>query len=94
MSEDKNVTSFFLSAVEIVNTMKGLNEKIEEIVVVHKVLRSIPSRFDSKVSTIDEMHELDKLTMDRLHGILTAYEMRTKTYQSYLKDGVFKESFK
>jgi hypothetical protein len=41
-------------------------------------LRSLPSRLDANVSAIEEMHELDKLTMDRLHGILAAYEMRMR----------------
>ena len=36
------------------------------------------------------MHELDKLTMDRLHGTLTAYEMRNKNDQLDLTDAVFK----
>jgi hypothetical protein len=78
MSEDENITSFFLRVDEVVNTMKGLGENIDEVVVVQKVLRSLPSRLDAKVSAIEELHDLDKLTMDRLHGILTAYEMRTK----------------
>jgi hypothetical protein len=39
---------------------------------------SLPSRLDANVSSIEEMHELDKLTMDRLDGILTIYEMRTR----------------
>jgi hypothetical protein len=68
----------FLRVDETVNTMKGLGEKIEEAIVVQKVLRSLPSRLDAKVSAIEEMHELDKLTMERFHGIITAYEMRTR----------------
>jgi hypothetical protein len=62
--------------------------------VVEKVLRSLPSRLDAKVSSIDEMHEIDKTTMDRLHGILTSYEIRTRKEQSDIKDAVFKESIK
>jgi hypothetical protein len=38
------------------------------------------------------MHELYKLTMDRLHGILIAYEMSTKKEHPDLKDAVFKAS--
>ena len=34
-------------------------------------------KYDSKISTIEERDDLDLLTMDQLHGILTAYEMRT-----------------
>jgi hypothetical protein len=60
--------------------------------VVQKVLRYFPSRLDVKVSTIEEMHELDKMTMDRIHGILISYEMRTRKEQPYLKDAVFKAS--
>ena len=74
--------------------MKGLGENIEETTVVQKVPRSLPLRLGAKVSVIEEMHELNKLTMDRLHGILTAYEMRTKKEQLDLKDAVFKASAK
>jgi hypothetical protein len=94
MSEDENIAGFFLRVDETVNTMKGIGEEIKEAMVVQKVLRSLPSRLDAKVSTIEEMHELDKLTMDRLHGIMTAYEMRTRKEQPDLKDAVFKASVK
>ena len=53
MSEDKNTTGFFLRLDETVNTMKGLGEKIEESIVVHKVLRSLPSRLDVKICAIE-----------------------------------------
>jgi hypothetical protein len=32
--------------------------------------------FDPKISTLEERIDLDTLSMDELHGILTAYEMR------------------
>jgi hypothetical protein len=65
---------------------------IEEAMVVQKVLISLPLRIDAKVFSIEEMHELDKLTMDSLHGIQTTYEMRTKKEQTYLNDAVLKAS--
>jgi hypothetical protein len=40
------------------------------------------------------MNKLDKLTMDRLHGILITYEMRTRKEQLDLKDAVFEASAK
>jgi hypothetical protein len=55
---------------EIVNTIRGLGEKVEELMIVQKVLRSLPLIFDAKVSSIEEMKDLDSLTMDELHGIL------------------------
>jgi hypothetical protein len=41
------------------------------------VLRSLPLRYDAKVSAIEETRDLTKLGMDELHGTLTSYEMRT-----------------
>jgi hypothetical protein len=47
--------------------------------IVQNVLSSLPLIFDAKVSAIEySMKDLDKLTMDELHGILTAYEIGTK----------------
>ena len=74
----------------MVNSLKGLGENIEESTIVQKVLRSLPDRFDSKVSAIEEMKDLDTLKMDELHGILIAYEMRKESPSS--KDAAFKAS--
>lgn len=74
----------------MVNSLKGLDEKVEESTIVQKVLRSLLDRFDSKISTIEEAKDLDTLKMDELHGILTAYEMRKGGPSS--KDAAFKAS--
>jgi hypothetical protein len=39
-------------------------------------LISLPMRFDSNISTIEESVDLDTMTIDELHGIFTSYEMR------------------
>ncbi|XP_043710262.1 glutamate receptor 2.7-like [Telopea speciosissima] len=38
--------------------------------------RSLPDRLDSKVSAVEEAKDLEVLSLDELHGIFTAYEMR------------------
>jgi hypothetical protein len=35
-------------------------------------------RFDPKISALEERADLDSISMDELHGIFTAYEMRTE----------------
>lgn len=55
-----------------------------------KILRSLPSRFNPKVSTLEELSYMDKLSMDMLHGTLTAYELRTTKYKSRIKEATFK----
>lgn len=94
MREEKSVVAYLVYVDEIVNTIKNLGEKIEESIVVQKTLRSLPLCFDAKVAAIEEMKDFDKLTVDELHGILTAYEMRTIPDQSTKKEVAFKVSKK
>jgi hypothetical protein len=47
--------------------------------------------FDSKISTLVERVDLDTMTTDELHGILTTYEMRTEQDNLVTKEVGFKE---
>ena len=76
MDDDEDIASFFLRVAEIVNNMKALGENIKETVIVQKILRSLPSRFNPKVYAIEETANWETLTMNQLLGNLTAYEMR------------------
>ena len=44
--------------------------------MVEKILRSLTSKFESKVSALEEKQDLQNITVVQLHGILTTYEMR------------------
>jgi hypothetical protein len=97
MKEEVSIASYFLHLDDIVNIIKGLGEEIEETIIVQKVLRSLPSRFNPNISTIKELKDLDKLTMDELHKILTTYEMRIeqdKPAKLSRKEATFKASKK
>jgi hypothetical protein len=54
MKEDENIVAYFLRVDEIVNEIIGLGEEIEEFVIVQKVLRSLPMRFNPKISALEE----------------------------------------
>jgi hypothetical protein len=54
MKEEENIAAYFLRVDEIVNIIRGLGERIEELVIVQKILRTLPMRFDSKISAIEE----------------------------------------
>jgi hypothetical protein len=77
MKEDENIAAYFLRVEEIMNAIIGLGEEIEESIIVKKVLRSLPMRFNPKISTIEERSDLNSIIMNELHGIFTSYEMRT-----------------
>jgi hypothetical protein len=75
-----------------VNAIIGLGEEIEESVIVQKILRSLPMRFNPKISALEERSDLDSISMDELHGIFTAYEMRTDQENPDVKEASFKAS--
>jgi hypothetical protein len=92
MKEDENIATYFLRVDETVNAIIGLGEEIKESVIVQKVLRSLPMRFDPKISTLEERSDLNSISMDKLHGIFTAYEMRTEQENPDIKEAAFKAS--
>jgi hypothetical protein len=69
-----------------------LGEEVNETITVQKFLRSLPSRFNPKTSSIEEIHDLDNLTMDELHGITITYVMRIEHDNPSRKEISFKAS--
>jgi hypothetical protein len=60
-----------------VNEIIGLGKEIEESVIVQKILRPLPMRFNPNISALEKRSDLNSIKMDELHGIFTSYEMRT-----------------
>jgi hypothetical protein len=79
MNEKEDIETYLLRVYEVVNSIIGLGEELDESLVVQNLLRSILLKYDAKVSSIEETRDLTKMTMDELHGSLIAYEMRTGT---------------
>ena len=76
MKEEENIAEYLLRVDEIVNAIKDIGGEIKEKDVFDKVLRTLPMKYDSKVSSLEERDDLKLMTIDELHGIFTAYEMR------------------
>jgi hypothetical protein len=78
----------------VVKSIKAVGEEIIDKPIVQKILRSLPMRYDANISTIEYRSDLNTLTVDKLHGIFTAYEMRTGNDKSKKYETNFKESKK
>ena len=59
MMEEESIAPYLQSVEEVVNTMRGLGEEIKETVVVQKILRSLPPRFNPKVTAVEDRDTLD-----------------------------------
>jgi hypothetical protein len=90
MNEDEIVRKYFLRVEELVNAMKGLGEKIEESILVQKILRSLLDKFNPKVSAIEEINDFKTLSIDQLLGTLNSYEMRINKDKSITREASFK----
>jgi hypothetical protein len=90
MREDETVGKYFLRVEEMVNAMKALGETIEEPYLVQNILRSLPYRFNPKVSAIEEINDIKTLEFDQLLGTLTAYEIRIVKYKPTSREASFK----
>ena len=74
MKEEEEIATYFLRVDEILNSIVGLGATIEEKPVVQKIMRTLPSWFNSKVSVLEDIFDLDNLLKDVLYGVFIAYE--------------------
>lgn len=56
--------------------MRSLGEKMSDVVVIKKIVRSMSSKFDYVVCSIKESHDLDSMSIDELQSSLQIYEQR------------------
>ena len=92
MKEEENIVEYFHRVDEVVNSIRVAGEDITDKPIVKKILRSLPIRYDVNISSIEDRSDLDTLTVDQLHGIFTAYEMRTGNDKSTKDERTFKAS--
>ena len=86
----ESIEEYMHRVSEIVNAIRGLGEKIEDFVIVKKVLRSLLDKYNSKVSVIEEAKDMNTFSIDELHGLLIAYEMRIAKEKPSNKEVAFK----
>ena len=60
---------------DIVNSAFNLGECIAESKIVRKILRSLPKRFHTKITYIEEVKDIDQIPLTKLVRDLQTYEM-------------------
>ena len=56
--------------------MKIHGEKLEDVTIIEKILRSMNSRFDYVVCSIEESNDIDTMSVDELQSSLVVHEQR------------------
>ena len=74
MEEDETLDEFYAKLKDIVNFAFNLGESIVDSKIVRKILRSLPERFHAKITAIEEVKDIDQITLIELVGNLQTYE--------------------
>jgi len=75
MEEDESFDEFCAKLKDIVNFAFNLGKTIPKSKVVRKVLRSLPKKFHAKITTIEELKDIDKIPLTELVGNLQTYKL-------------------
>lgn len=59
--------------------MRRLGEEIKDPKIIRKILRSLPKRFHSKVTSIEECQNRDKMKLEELIGSLQTFELKFRS---------------
>ena len=70
MEEEQSFDEFYAKLKDIVNSAFNLGETIPEPKILRKVLKSLPERFHSKITAIEESNDIDKIPLTKLVGNL------------------------
>ncbi|KAM2122530.1 hypothetical protein ACFX1Q_020195 [Malus domestica] len=76
MKAGESVNEYFARTLTIANKMRSHGEKMEDVVVIEKILRSMVSKFDYVVCSIEESNDIDILSIDELQSSLLVHEQR------------------
>ncbi|XP_057439907.1 uncharacterized protein LOC130731662 [Lotus japonicus] len=75
MKEDETITDFHMTLRDMENSSFALGERMSEEKLLRKILRSLPKRFQMKVTAIEEAQDISSLKVDELIGSLMTFEL-------------------
>jgi hypothetical protein len=70
MNEGENVSDYYSRLLVIVNEMKRIGEKLEDVRVMEKILQSLTLKFEHVVTAIEESKDLETISAEELLGSL------------------------
>ncbi|XP_074377180.1 uncharacterized protein LOC141718699 [Apium graveolens] len=76
MKDSEQLDDFYMRLNGIVTNIQALGEKIEESYVVKKLLYVVPTRFLQITSTIEQIGDLETMSVKETLGSLKAHEER------------------
>ncbi|XP_050875419.1 uncharacterized protein LOC127079050 [Lathyrus oleraceus] len=79
MKEGETINAYFVRTLLIAKRMKACCESLKEADITGKILRSLDTKFNYVVSSIEESNNVDILIVDELKSSILIHEKRMKS---------------
>ncbi|XP_015571657.2 uncharacterized protein LOC107260864 [Ricinus communis] len=73
MGDGESITSYYARTMGTTNKMRFHGEKMDDVTIFEKILRSLAPKFDYVVCSIEESKDIDNLSLD---DSLLVYEQK------------------
>ena len=81
MSDNETLTEFYEKLSDIANEYFALGEKLDDSVLVRKIVRVLPERFDTKLLAMEEAKDFSTMKVEELMGSLRTFELNQQIKQ-------------
>jgi hypothetical protein len=76
MKAGEGVSEYFSRVLTVANKMRTYGERMTDVTVVEKILRSLSEKFNYIVCSIEESKDIDQLSIDELQSSLIVHEQK------------------
>ncbi|KAJ4718900.1 Retrovirus-related Pol polyprotein from transposon TNT 1-94 [Melia azedarach] len=76
MKSGESVSDYFSRTLAVANKMRIHGEKLEDVTIIEKILRSMTVKFNFITCSIEESNDIDELSIDELHSSLIVHERK------------------
>lgn len=94
MKESESVKDYYSRIKEIVNKLRSYGDDIADKNIVEKILINMTENYDSIVTVIEELKDIQTLSVTELNGSLEAYEARRNRRSEGSVESAFQSKLK